>query len=172
MKNFSKWLEAVNPALVSYNDVRYKHSTQDVISKLKDVLRPHVDTSRYEIVGHGLRNKQDALRVFKRGLQQPNTAFQRCVITIFESGVPFDNQPDEAFDTLLQWPFANRRNIMLINVPPGNPESVWRKIKPEEERSFIPTALKMPIEWTIDPQWMVGCLDVTSMTFMPSPSSS
>lgn len=171
MLSFKKWLEAVAPHQFSYDDLRNSRSSSEQIQSLKDLLKPYVDSLHYEIAGHGLRSSQDANRIFRLGMQAPNQGFLRLVRTVFEAGIPLENQPDEAFDHLLQWSFGGRKDILLIKLPPQAPESVWRPIRDDEEKSLIPTALT-GVKWSIDPKWIIGYLDVRlPFKFFPNKES-
>lgn len=169
MKTFQQWLEAiVNLAHANYDDVyRIKRSSDDKINAVMTVLKPFVDPSNHEILGHGLRSQDDVERVFKLGLQAPNQIFHRIVATVFESGVPLENQPREAFDGLLQWPFARRTDIVLIAAPQGNPDSIWRPIRDDEEKSHLATALG-GVKFTIDPKHILGFFDAENIRFTPN----
>lgn len=171
MKSFSAWLEGLNSGVITYDDLRYKRSEESNIEGVKTALRPFVDTTRFDIAGHGLRGAKDIERVFRLGLQSPNTEFQRLALKVFSAGVPLEKQPTEAFDTLLQWPFANRTNVILIALPAGNHDAVWRDIRGDEEKSFIPTAgFNNPIVKTISPEHILGCFDAAAIKFIPNPN--
>lgn len=168
MKTFQQWLEAVaHLAHAKYDDARIKRSSDDMIDAVKTVLKPFVDPTNHEILGHGLRSKDDVERVFNLGLQAPNQIFHRLVMTVFEAGTPLEQQPREAFDGLLQWPFGRRQHIVLIAAPRNNPDSVWRPIRDEEEKSYLPTALG-GVKVTIDPEHILGVFDAQNIRFIPN----
>lgn len=166
MLSFKKWLEAVAPHQFDYNDPRNQRTSEEIIEKIKKELRPYVDSMNYEIVGHGLRSASDVAKIFKVGMQAPNQGFIRLVRTVFEAGIPLEQQPNEAFDHLLQWSFGGRKDILLMKVPPNTPESVWRPIHDDEEKSIVPTALT-GVKWTVDPQWILGYFDARTLKFIP-----
>lgn len=167
MKSFTAWIEALNSNLVNYDDIRYKKSDDSKIELVKESIRPFIDTKNFDIAGHGLRTKEDIPRVFRLGLQAPNNEFGRILFKVLNAGISLDNQPTEAFDTLLQWPFVGRKNIILVALPHANHDSVWRPIRDDEEKSFIPTALGKQIKWTISPEHILGCFDANTIKFIP-----
>lgn len=168
MKTFTQYLEALaHLAHVNYADQRYKRSPDEVIQAVKNALSGYVDPTRHEILGHGLRSQEDVRRVFDLGLQAPNQIFHRLVMTVFEAGLPLNQQPVEAFESLLQWPFGRRQHIILVAAPPNDPDSVWRPIGDDEEKSFLPTALG-GVKFTIDPQHIIGCFDASQIKFLPN----
>ena len=168
MKSFYGWLEALaHLAHVNYGDERYKRSPDEIIDSVKSVLSGHVDPTNYEILGHGLRSQEDVQRVFELGLQAPNQMFHRLVMTVFEAGIPLESQPREAFESLLQWPFGRRQNIILVAAPPGDPDAIWRPIRDDEEKSYLPTAIG-GVKFTIDPEHILGVFDAANIKFTPN----
>jgi len=172
MKTFIQWIEAISaPNMSNYDDIRIDKSEKTVLDRVKAVLS-HLNTVKYEILGHGIRSVADLPEIYKNGLSFPVgraenpvphiDGFMGTTRTIFEAGIPIEKQENKHFDGLLQWSYAHRKQILLIQAPPNDPLSIV--IKNPKERTA------MQWRWSpyvIDPKSMLGYFDAEQIKFFP-----
>jgi hypothetical protein len=143
--------------------LKLEKSEQEKIQILRENLRVLDVLDQYSVLFHGTEASV-VDKIFQEGLKYEYPALQATAAPLFDSRFSYQDQSDEGFAKILNWPHRGHKAIVVLaipNVPEGESGgfSYFNSVFEENKNGA----------YVIPPEFIKGYIDVNNLKFVANP---